>query len=428
MSIFALVDCNNFYASCERVFAPKLKDKPIVILSNNDGCVIARSNEAKALGIPMGAPYFKYKKICMDNKIAVFSSNYQLYGDMSGRVMTSLKELAPELEIYSVDEAFLKLDDLSNNDLNTYALSIKRKIGQWTGVPVSIGIGPTKTLAKLANLMAKKSNSGVFDLRDEAICQEVLNNLKVGEVWGVGKNIATRLNGLGIITAADLKSQDSKYIRKIFGVVGERIVLELRGIVCFSLNTNPPPKQTIITSRSFSKPVTALVELEEAISDYAARACEKMRSQQSRAQGINVFIQTNPHQDQEAFYQNSLNFFFDEAIDDTRLVIKAAKELVSSLYREGLRYKKVGITLLDLSNDQLPSQTNLFSAAGNKAINVVDAKRQKTLMKVMDDLNEKMGRGTILLAAQGIEQEWSMKRGLKSSNYTTNWDDLPRVI
>jgi DNA polymerase V len=427
MSIFALVDCNNFYASCERVFSPKLKGKPIVILSNNDGCVIARSNEAKALGIPMGAPYFKYKKICTDNEIAVFSSNYQLYGDMSGRVMTSLKELAPELEIYSVDEAFLKLDDLSNNDLNAYALSIKQKIGQWTGIPVSIGIGPTKTLAKLANFMAKKSNSGVFDIRDGATCQAVLKDLKVGEVWGVGKNIATRLNSLGIITAAELKAQDPKYIRKIFGVVGERIVLELRGTACFSLNTNPDPKQTIITSRSFSKPVTDLVELEEAISDYAARACEKMRAQNSKARGINVFIQTNPHKDQEEFYQNSLNFFFDEATDDTRLVIKAAKELVSGLYREGLRYKKVGITLLDLNNDQLPSQTNLFSAAGNKASNVVDAKRQKTLMKVMDDLNEKMGRGTILLAAQGIEQEWSMKRGLKSSNYTTNWDDLPRV-
>lgn len=427
MSIFALVDCNNFYASCERVFNPKLKDKPIVILSNNDGCVIARSNEAKALGVPMGAPYFKYKKICLENKIAVFSSNYQLYGDMSNRVMTSLRELVPMLEIYSVDEAFLKLDDLFSSDLTTYALSIKQKIGQWTGIPVSVGIGPTKTLAKLANFMAKKSNSGVFDLRDEVLCQEVLGKVQVGEVWGVGRNIAARLNSLGIQTAKELRDQDPKYIRKIFGVVGERIVLELRGVSCFSLNMNPDPKQTIVTSRSFSKPVTDLVELEEAISDYAARACEKMRAQYSKARGINVFIQTNPHKDQEAFYQNSLNFFFDEATDDTRLVIKVAKELVSGLYREGLRYKKVGITLLDLNNDQLPSQTNLFSAARSKTIDPITAARQETLMKVMDGLNEKMGRGTVLLAAQGIEQEWSIRSGFRSPNYTTNWDDLPRA-
>jgi len=425
MPVFALVDCNNFYASCERVFNPKLENKAIVILSNNDGCVISRSNEAKALGVPMGAPYFEYQKICLDNKVTVLSSNYEYYGDMSNRVMSSLKQLVDDsnVEVYSIDEAFLNLDKLPEEDLTKYACSIKDKIGMWIGLPVSIGIGPSKTLAKVANFMAKKSKCGVFNITDEKIRQDTLASLKVGDIWGVGKRIAIHLSKLGITTAGCLRDSDPKYIRKIFGVVGERIVRELNGVACFELETNPQDRQNIMTSRSFGNPVTELADLQEAIADYAARACIKMRAQESKAQGINVFVQTNWHKDKENFYQKGNNYLFDIPTDDTSLVICKAKEIVKALFKPGLSYKKVGICLLSLN-----AKDNCQFSFFNNSVQIIDKAKKSLVMQSLDIINQKMGRGTIFFAAQGTKKAWAMKRDFKSPHYTTNWKEIPKAL
>lgn len=253
MSIYALVDCNNFYASCERVFNPQLEKKPVIVLSNNDGCIVARSNEAKALGLPMGAPYFKFEKMCLEKNVFVFSSNYELYGDISNRVMQVLQHFCPEIEIYSIDEAFLQLDKFSIWNLTNLMFEIRKKVKYWTGIPVSIGFGPTKTLAKIANKIAKKqSTSGVFDLCDEKIREDILANFLLEDVWGIGNRLSTRLNDLNIYTAKDLRDSNPKRMRKHFGVVIERIVQELRGSPCLTLESAQPRKQ-ICSSRSFGK-------------------------------------------------------------------------------------------------------------------------------------------------------------------------------
>ena len=416
MPIYALADCNNFYVSCERVFRPSLEHKPVVVLSNNDGCVISRSNEAKALDIPMGAPYFKYKQLCQDNEVAVFSSNYQLYGDMSNRVMISFKELVPEVEIYSIDEAFFRLDKIANMDLNRYSQFMAAQIKAWTGIPISIGIGPTKVLAKLANRMAKKSGSGVFDIRDSKIQEDVLRKVDVEDIWGIGKRIASRLREYGINNAQQLVNTDSKFIRKLFGLVGERIVLELRGIACFDLETSPEPRKNICTSRSFGRPVTELNELEEAISDYAAKACEKMRAQGSKACGINIFIQTYWYAKREEYYGNSASDWFEIPVEDTSLIIKRAKALLVNIFKPDLSYKKVGINLLNLT-DKSHIQGNLFLGQDNKT------KEQVTTM--MDQINKKLGMRTVFFASQGTSREWQMLCDNRSPCYTTQWSDLP---
>lgn len=415
MPIFALADANNFYVSCERVFNPNLEFKPVVVLSNNDGCVVSRSNESKVLGIPMGAPYFKYKELCQDKGVKVFSSNYQLYGDISNRVMDSFKNLIPEVEIYSIDEAFFKLDSISNMDLVKYNQTVRAKIKQWTGIPVSIGIGPSKVLAKVANFVAKKSNSGVFDIRDSKVQEEILKNLDVEEIWGIGKKIAIRLRQLGIINAYQLKNTDNKLIRKMFGLVGERIVLELRGKACFDLETSPEPKKNICTSRSFGRPITELVELEEAISDYAARGCDKLRTQGSKAQGINVFIQTYWYDKKVEYYGGSDTYWFELPVDDTSLVIKRAKSLLHKLYKPGLSYKKVGIIMLDLCNKGF-NQSSLFP--------LKDETNNEHLIKTIEAINNKMGKRTLFFAAQGTKREWQMRSTNKSPCYTTNWNEL----
>jgi DNA polymerase V len=416
MPIFALADCNNFYVSCERVFRPSLDNKPVVVLSNNDGCIISRSNEAKALDIPMGAPYFKYKQLCQDEGVEVFSSNYQLYGDMSNRVMSSFKELIPEVEIYSIDEAFFRLDKIANVDLIKYNEFVKSKIKEWTGIPVSIGIGPTKILAKVANRVAKKRNSGVFDIRGIEVQDLVLKELDVDDIWGVGKRMAVSLRERGITNAYQLKSTDNKFIRKLFGLVGERIVLELRGIACFSLEDSPEPRKNICSSRSFGRPVTKLNELEEAISDYGARACEKMRAQASKAQGINVFIQTYWYNKKVEYYSNAESYWFELPVDDTSLIIKRAKSLLQNIFKEGLSYKKVGITLLNLS-DKSHTQRNLFLSQ--------DSTSKEQVIRVIDQINRKQGKRTVFFAAQGTNREWQMRCDNISPCYTTKWSDLP---
>lgn len=418
--MFALADCNNFYASCERIFNHSLENKPIIVLSNNDGCVISRSNEAKLLGVPMGKPFFQCKKLCKEKGIIVLSSNYQLYGDISNRVMSSLKELAPYVEIYSIDEAFLKLDKMANIDLIQYAEFIKKKIKQWVGVPISIGLGPTKVLAKVANLIAKKNNiglrNGVFDISDVTICDKILKSLDVAEIWGIGSKMAAHLRDLDILTAYQLKNADTKFIRKIFGLVGERIVLELRGKACFDLEMTPEDKKNIGSSRSFGRPVTELFELEEALSDYSARAYQKMRNQNSKVQTIKVSIQTNYHKQQDQHYFNSSHYLFDLPVDDLCLIITKAKALLKDIYKPGLSYKKVGIMFLGLC-DKNQTQGSLFKWQ--------DDTDKDAIMNLMDTINNKIGKNTVFLAAQGTKRLWQMKSSFKSPSYTTNWNELP---
>lgn len=359
---------------------------------------------------------FQYKKLCDERNVTVFSSNYQLYGNMSNRVMGSFRELMPEVEVYSIDEAFLKLDRIANMDLTKYSEFVKERIKQWTGIPISIGIEPTKVLAKVANHMAKKTNSGIFDTRNSKLQDEVLKRLAVEDIWGIGKRIGLRLRELGIITAYQLKDSDNRFIRKLFGVVGERIVLELRGIECFDLETNPEPRKNICTSRSFGRPVTKLVELEEAIADYAARACEKMRGQGSRVQGINVFIQTYFYDKQVEYYGDNNTYWFELPVDDTSLVIKRAKSLLQKLFKPGLSYKKVGITLLNLC-DKGYFQGNLLQLRDNS--------NKEQVNSVVDAINKKMGKRTVFFASQGTKRDWQMLCSNRSPCYTTDWDELP---
>ena len=348
--IFALVDCNNFYASCERVFNPKLEGKPIVVLSNNDGCIVARSNEAKALGIPMGAPLFKYEQLIKRNNVHVFSSNYTFYGDMSARVMTSLRSIVGDIEIYSIDEAFLDISKFYYCDLTETANEIRRLIKQWTGIPISIGIGPSKTLAKAANRQAKKyEESNIFDIREESERVRVLKDLELEDIWGISTRWGRRLRKIGINSAYELSTGDPRQIRKTLSIVGERIYHELNGISCMQIE-EVKNKKNIISSKSFGKKVTKVYELEEAVSTYVARACEKLRAQNSRAGGIHVFLRTSPFIEDERRYSNGMSSFFTIPTSNTSKIIKEAKRLTNKLFLPNYEYQKIGVILLDISD------------------------------------------------------------------------------
>ena len=416
MKIFALVDCNNFYASCERVFDPSLKKRAIVILSNNDGCIIARSNEAKALGIPMGAPFFQQKAIIKKHNVAVFSSNYQLYGDMSQRIMDTLRLHAPDMEIYSIDEAFLRLDPLQPRDLYEYCKTIRAKVLQWTGVPVSIGIGPTKVLAKVANHVAKKK-IGVFDIRSQQAQDEILKAMDVGKIWGIARKWSERLNQMGINKASELRDASPNIIRKHLSVIGERILRELKGQSCIDLESIQPRK-TIMSSKSFGNPLTNKRPIEEALANYTARACEKLREQNSRAQAVHVFIQTNGFRETNRQYNNGLTCTLTTPTSDTRLIIKAAKFCLSRIYKQGYRYKKTGVMLTGLIPTSL-EQKQLFIDSNHHA--------GDHLMDIVDRINKSYGPDTLFLGAQGVTREWKMRCVLRSQRYTTQWDDLLTV-
>ena len=416
MKIFALVDCNNFYASCERVFDPSLKRRPIVILSNNDGCIIARSNEAKALGIPMGIPFFKQKAVIKKHNVAVFSSNYQLYGDMSQRIMDTLRLHAPDMEVYSIDEAFLRLDPLQSRNLYEYCKTIRAKVLQWTGVPVSIGIGPTKVLAKVANHVAKKQ-TGVFDIRSQQAQDETLKTLDVGKIWGIAGRWSERLHQMGINKASELRDASPTIIRKHLSVIGERILRELTGQSCIDLESIRPRK-TIMSSKSFGNLLTKKRPIEEALANYAARACEKLREQNSRAQAVHVFIQTNGFRETDRQYNNGLTCTLTTPTSDTRLIIKAAKVCLSKIYKEGYRYKKTGIMLTGLIPTSL-EQKQLFIDFNHHA--------GDHLMNTMDKVNKDHGPDTLFLGTQGVTREWKMRCVLRSPRYTTQWDDLLTV-
>ena len=416
--IFALVDCNNFYASCERVFNPKLEGKPIVVLSNNDGCVVARSDEAKALGIPMGAPYFKYKQLINRNRVYVFSSNYTFYGDMSARVMTSLKSLVKNIEIYSIDEAFLDISSFYYCDLDDTAREIRRLIKQWTGIPVSIGIGPTKTLAKVANRQAKKyTASNVFDIRDEGTREEILKDLPLEEIWGISTRWGRRLQRIGIDTAYDLTQANARHVRKTISIVGERIHHELNGVSCIGIE-EVKNKKNIISSKSFGRKVIRVGELEEAVSNYVARACEKLRAQGSRAQGLYVFLRTSPFVDPEKRYSNGMSTFFTIPTSNTSKIVKEAKYLTRKLFVYGYEYQKIGVMLLDITG----SENEQYSFYEYENYDQSDR-----VMEVLDGVNSKYGSSTLTVGAQGITKDWRMKSERKSAAYTTNMLQIPVV-
>jgi DNA polymerase V len=420
--MFALADCNNFYASCERLFAPRFEGKPIIVLSNNDGCCIARSNEAKALGIPMGAPYFKIEKLIRENHVAVFSSNYTLYGDLSRRVMQVLAPFAPRIEVYSIDECFLDLAALPF-DLTPYALGIVKTVLQWTGIPISIGIAPTKTLAKLANRMAKKGQSPdgpVLDWSRLPYPEAALAAVPVEDIWGIASRSGARLRQLGLDNALALRDADTRLLRQSFGVVMERIVHELRGTSCLPLEIAPPPRKQIMVSRSFGERVTALDDLRAAVASFAARACEKLRAQTLCAQALTVFIQTSPFDTSRPAYANALTIPLESPSQDSALLIRLALLGLARIFRPGFAYQKAGVMLLDLVPEGL-QQGSLF------ALELADPARSGRLMETLDRINRTFGRQTIRFGSEALSDQWRMRARLKSPAYTTRWDELPRV-
>lgn len=419
-AIFALVDCNNFYASCEKLFRPDLKHKPVVVLSNNDGCVVARSQEVKALGIKMGGPVFQLADDIKRHDIKCFSSNYALYADMSNRVMRMLEAAAPKVEIYSIDEAFLDLTGVDTcTDLLVFAKDLKHKVDKSTGIAVCIGIAPTKTLAKLANHGAKKykATGGVVNLMDPARQQRLLALVDVADVWGVGRRLSKKLHALGIKTALELAQADITMIREQFSVVLERTVCELRGISCLEIEPVTPVKQQIICSRSFASRINEKEKLREALSKYVTRAAEKLRMQKSQAKLVSIFIRTSAFSPNEKQYSGSTMISLACPSDDTRVLIKAVEKGLDKLWKAGFQYAKAGVILLDLY-DLAKEQGELFCS-------VESSPRSEKLMQVLDKINQ--GVGHVYFASQGTGPVWLMKREHLSPAYTTSWQDLPKV-
>lgn len=417
--MFALVDVNSFYASCERVFRPDLEGKPIVVVSNNDGCIISLSREAKQFGIKMGEPYFKFKEKLYPSKVYVFSSNYALYADLSSRVMQTLTDLAPAIEIYSIDEAFVNVAGVSHClSLEAFGHQMRTEVLKNTGLNVGVGIAPTKTLAKLANYAAKRwaSTGGVVDLSGRERQRKLLEKVPVEEVWGVGRRITKKLNAMGITTALELAEASSWVIRKHFNVVLERTARELRGEPCLDLEEFTPTKQQIICSRSFGHRITQYEEMHQAICAYAERAAEKLRGEHQYCRFISVFVRTSPHADNEIYYGNQASVTLMTPTNDSRDIIRAATEALGRIWLDGYRYMKAGVMLADFFSSGV-AQLNLFDDNRLRA-------NSAALMEMMDSLNHS-GKGKIWFAGQGIEKSWAMKREMLSPAYTTRYADLP---
>ena len=418
-SHYALADCNNFYASCERVFAPHLKNQPVLVLSNNDGCVIARSNEVRALGIPMGAPIHQWQPFVDQHHIQVFSANFALYGELSSRVMTILGQFTHRMEVASIDEAWLDFTAVAPEAYVSYAAEIRQTVGKWTDIPLSLGVSVTKTLAKVANKAAKKSPAGVLALLDEAEIDERLSAIDVEDVWGIGPRHAEFLHAHKIHTALALKRAPERWIKQHMHVTGQRTVLELRGVSCIPLELAPQPKKQIAVTRSFGHPVESLQELKEAVAFYATRAAEKLRQQHSLVSVLCVFIATNPFQTDQPQYSRSCIIHLASPTNDTSELIGAALGGVERLYRSGYAYHRAGIFLQDLVQDTF-RQLRLF--APTEAL-----QRPQTLVEVVDAINRRYGREAIRYAATGKQSGWKMRQEHRSPRYTTRLDELRRV-
>ncbi len=418
--MFALVDCNNFYASCERVFDPRLERRPIVVLSNNDGCVIARSNEAKALGIAMGEPAFKKEDVYAKHNVAVFSSNFALYGDMSQRVMRTLAQHSAAMEIYSIDEAFLDCSGLTADGLDRFGSQLRKTVKQWTGIPVSIGVAPTKTLAKVANHIAKRlpDNSGVCVLEKEETIEYCLKKLPVEKLWGVGRRYALFLRSWGINTAWDLRRMPEGWVKENMTVVGLRLQKELKGEPCIPMEHNPQKKKEICTSRSFGTMVTELDELKQAVSMYATRCAEKLRTQNSCTNLVNVFLHTNPFRPDLPQYKNVRLVRLPVASNSTLTIVQSALRGLESIYRKGYQYKKAGVIVSGL----VPSNTIQYNV-----FHSTDEDRHRRLMTAMDKVNDREGRDVLRVAEQGFTRRWTLRQERLSPCYTTRWADFMTI-
>ena len=416
--MYGLVDCNNFYASCERIFNPKLNKKPIIVLSNNDGCVIARSNESKKIGIKMGVPAFKISSLIKKYNIEVFSTNFALYGDISQRVMTIIAEIIPHIEIYSIDEAFLDLSEFKNDDLLEIGKHIRQRVLKCTGIPVSIGIAKTKTLSKVANYLAKNnSKTGVFSIIDNNY-DYLLENIPIEKIWGVGFKTKVFLNRYGIKSAKQLKNYDLKWIRSNLFIAGERMVKELRGISCNEINNLNIGKKSICTSRTFGKMVTSYTDLESSIAMYTTRCAEKLRAQFCSAKIAHIFIMTNPFRKdlrQSIIYKT---IQFPIHTDDTGEMLNYILNVLKKKYKKGYYYKKAGVVLSGI----IPThhvQCDMFDTR--------NCEKSKVIMNTVDSINKKMGKDSIRYASQGYYRKWKLKQERLSPCYTTRWNDLLKI-
>ena len=419
--LFALLDCNNFYVSCERVFNPALEGVPVVVLSNNDGCVIARSNEAKALGIGMGVPYFQVRDLLEIHRVRVFSSNYALYGDMSRRVMSLLGRLEPEVEIYSIDEAFIRLPPAGREELAAMAGNIRAAILRQVGIPVSIGLAPTKTLAKIANRRAKANpeHGGVFTILPGEDCSGLLHQTAVGEVWGIGARGVRRLASRGIRTALDLARADGAWVRRKMTVTGARTRLELQGIPCLGLEEAPPARHSIACSRSFGAPVTSREDLRGAALSFIARAAEKLRQQGLRAGCLMVYTGYRDRDGEHRMRTDGRTISLPLATADTAVLNQEAARLLAELYRPDREYRKAGVVLAELAPAGV-RQGHLFAGFDHE-------RDREPLMGALDRINRRWGKDTVQYAAAGLHKSWLPRQAMQSPAYTTDWQQLPRV-
>ncbi len=418
--MFALIDCNNFYVSCERVFNPKLNKKPVVVLSNNDGCAISRSHEAKALAIPMGAPAFKYKNIFKKNDVEVFSSNFPLYGDMSSRVMSILSKFSPNIEIYSIDEAFLKFEGFESYDLDSYCLEIKDMVLKWTGIPISIGVAPTKALAKVANRIAKKfpnQTKGVYLINSEEKRIKALKWIKIQDVWGIGFRHAERLRNININTAYNFINLEDRWVRKNMSVVGLRLKKELEGESVLSLEEVRSPKKAIATTRSFEGTITDYEKIKERISTFAICCAEKLRAQQSNCSSIYVFVRSNKFKKNKPQYRNGIVITIPFSTNSNIVISRYAVEGLKKIFKKGIDYKKAGVIVMGL-NSINNYQYNLFENE--------DIKHQE-LMRTIDFIQKKEGQSKIKLASQDLKKRWKMKQEKLSANYTCKINEIIKV-
>jgi len=413
----ALIDCNSFYVSCERLFNSKIRKKPVVVLSNNDGCIISRSNEAKALGIKMGEPYFKEKEIIVKNNVQVFSSNYSLYGDISRRVMRTLKRFNSDIEVYSIDEAFLDLSNFSDNEIENVGHEIRSIVLKWTGIPTSIGIAKTKTLSKVANHIAKKKKSGVVSLIGIENIDPILEKVDINDVWGVGRQLTKFYHQNGIYNAKQLKNKSNTWIKKSSNVLSSRTAMELRGIPCIDLETTSSKRKSCVVSRSFGKRVEDFQELREAIAGYSLNASEKIRSECLVTKSITVFVRTSPFQNRYGFYSNSKTIDLPMATNNSIEIVKVALNALESIFKNGYRYQKAGIMLSHLSEST--NNKNLFSSEKDEKID--------SLMKSIDNTNYRYGRSTLSLASAGVQKGWNMRRQYSSKIDTADFYCLPTI-
>ena len=413
----ALIDCNSFYVSCERLFNPKIRKKPVVVLSNNDGCIISRSNEAKALGIKMGEPYFKAKNIIVKNNVQVFSSNYSLYGDISRRVMRTLKRFNSEIEVYSIDEAFLDLSNFSDDEIESVGIEIRSIILQWTGIPTSIGIAKTKTLSKIANHIAKKEKSGVVSLIGIEDIDPILEKVEIGDVWGVGRQLTKFYIKNDIYNAKQLKNISNTWIKKSSNLLSSRTAMELRGISCIDLEIQDSKRKSCVVSRSFGKKVETFQELKESVTNYCLNASEKIRSESLIAKSVTVFLRTSPFQNRGIYYSNSKTIDFPIATDNSIEIVKAAINGLKDIFKRGYKYQKVGVMLSGLSN--LENKNNLFSSSKDEKI--------KSLMRSIDSTNSRYGRSALSLASGGVNKKWNMRRKHSSKIDTVDFRCLPTI-